>query len=881
MCAVLDEMIEWSTKIKQWQSDALRRLVESGELTSEDNEELLLILKKEFAIPLAAGVIAPNAVGLDKKHSPKQEADDNEIILESMGNFENVNAISPNQKIEFSHKGVTTIYGGNASGKSGYARVLKKACRGRGKKSDILTNIYDEAAENLTGKAEFKISGIDEAIKWDVTQEPPDELAMIAVFDSDAERYIIDERNEVQYIPYGLDVFTKLGNLYDEMKQKLNAELKNEEIENEELSNIDEKTKAGNFFHSLSSKTKIKDLEENATITSSQKAKFEKLMKTISKWDKDTSDESRKLDNENKGIKVLLEALAKIERVLIKKNVDGLKNHLDNVKKLKSDSEKIRKQILSDTILPGTGSETWQKMYEAAKQYSVKEAYKDIDFPFTDEESVCVLCQQPILGTAVDRFKHFKEYVESELQKEIEAESAKYDNIYNKFKSAEIDTDKLESTTINRIGERDKELETDINKYIELVKSFISEISDFHSTGVWEKPPSIPLLPMKKISDLTSKIQEEISSLSKPKEDKKETEMRNEFAELKALKVLSDNKEELSGHILALKHNQLIGNAIKSTNTNPITRMHGTLTQKYVTDELTEVLKAELDAIGVDNRLLFLDRDSKKGATTHKLKLASKWYKKHISRVLSEGEMKSAAIASFLAEIEHFGHTSGIIFDDPVNSLDHEWTSSVAERLVKEGSKRQVIIFTHDIVFLDALRFESMTQNIDMKISYITTKNNEKGIIDDDGKPWVKTATKKQLNFIESRLQEAKTLKENGEKENSNSVLRDCISLLRTCCESIIEIDLLGGVVTRYSPNVETKRLNAVSIDDEDIKTIYIEMTLDSEPLHSSPKMKDKALPTFEKVQERIASLRSYIKKLHDRSDETQKRRKKFTKLPE
>ena len=32
---------------------------------------------------------------------------------------------------------------------------------------------------------------------------------------------------------------------------------------------------------------------------------------------------------------------------------------------------------------------------------------------------------------------------------------------------------------------------------------------------------------------------------------------------------------------------------------------------------------------------------------------------------------------------------SGIVFDDPVSSLDHEWRDKVACRLVEEAEKRQ------------------------------------------------------------------------------------------------------------------------------------------------------------------------------------------------
>jgi wobble nucleotide-excising tRNase len=70
---------------------------------------------------------------------------------------------------------------------------------------------------------------------------------------------------------------------------------------------------------------------------------------------------------------------------------------------------------------------------------------------------------------------------------------------------------------------------------------------------------------------------------------------------------------------------------------------------------------------------------------------------------LSEGEKTCVALAAFLTELATAQHASALVFDDPVSSLDHRWRSSVAKRLVDEAKKRQVIVFTHDLVFVNDL----------------------------------------------------------------------------------------------------------------------------------------------------------------------------------
>ncbi|MGA4814767.1 hypothetical protein ACPA9J_02630 [Pseudomonas aeruginosa] len=49
------------------------------------------------------------------------------------------------------------------------------------------------------------------------------------------------------------------------------------------------------------------------------------------------------------------------------------------------------------------------------------------------------------------------------------------------------------------------------------------------------------------------------------------------------------------------------------------------------------------------------------------------------------------------------GSCLGVVFDDPVTSMDHVRKEAIAQRLVDEAAKRQVIVFTHDILFTNYL----------------------------------------------------------------------------------------------------------------------------------------------------------------------------------
>ena len=97
--------------------------VDFGELTA---------LCKDNALPgnpLAEGHISARQTGAPA------------VSLKSMRGVQNVNALVEDQSLTFIPKGVTIIYGDNGAGKSGYVRVLKRACRARtakGKEEPIL-----------------------------------------------------------------------------------------------------------------------------------------------------------------------------------------------------------------------------------------------------------------------------------------------------------------------------------------------------------------------------------------------------------------------------------------------------------------------------------------------------------------------------------------------------------------------------------------------------------------------------------------------------------------------------------------------------------------------------------------------------------------------
>jgi len=128
---IYDEVLAWSSeKLPPWRQDVLRRLVTTGEITSADIDEIYELAKLHHRINTAADPV-PRPIPFDASHFPAEPQAEKRVTLSSLRSLTNIGKIPADQVLTFQADGLTIVYGGNGVGKSGYARILKQACRAR------------------------------------------------------------------------------------------------------------------------------------------------------------------------------------------------------------------------------------------------------------------------------------------------------------------------------------------------------------------------------------------------------------------------------------------------------------------------------------------------------------------------------------------------------------------------------------------------------------------------------------------------------------------------------------------------------------------------------------------------------------------------------
>ncbi|HPE70738.1 MAG TPA: ATP-binding protein [Candidatus Competibacter sp.] len=280
---VLETILEWSADRPLWQRDALRRIIVSGSLTDADIGELVDLCKQGKGAPVGE----LRAVPLEKIHLPANPGQTAAVSLLSIADVTGVNNLAAGQTLGFEPNGITIIYGDNGAGKSGYARILKRACRAR-HAGIIESNVYaDQPPKRVGANIAYGVGGVPQPVQqWQNDASPHATLSAVSVFDSDCASVHVRQKNEVAFRPFGLDVPDELAAACQAVKNALAVEQKQlEEVRNPIFAAPTWKTTTavGKALAALNADTDIKKLETLAVLSADESARLERLREDLSK----------------------------------------------------------------------------------------------------------------------------------------------------------------------------------------------------------------------------------------------------------------------------------------------------------------------------------------------------------------------------------------------------------------------------------------------------------------------------------------------------------------------------------------------------------------------------------------------------------------------
>src|SRR5690554_1438494 len=500
---LLNQILKWTESLQSWQRDACRRLFQQESALNEtDLSELYALLKKDCGIESDDALLP---IPLAKEHLPAELAPGEQVTLVALRNLQNVNQIPSDRILTFSEAGITVIYGGNGSGKSGYARVMKRACRARDQSEPVHPNANDPTASKRvpTAKFDVKVMGVSHEVDWARDTTSPDQLSSISVFDSKCARSYITAEQDVAYLPYGLDIIESLANrVLPKLSEMLESEINGIDVSKLPFEHLLGDTEVGRVIENLSIKSNTETITSLGTITEGDIKRIAELENALKEGNPLAKAEESKRSMMR--LKAFADKLAKPLVWISSEAVEKLQK-INDEKISAEDAEKKAADALcfGEELLPGTGEPVWKLLFDAARRYSTEVAYPGEEFPQSAEGKVCPLCQENLPESGANRLKRFDEYIQNDVAKAAEAARNKVEIAKAKIKAAD-----LMIAADDALGEELKVLDGSILQVISDFQASIDARREFMlqclETLKWAEVPALNVSPRARIRQLAA-----------------------------------------------------------------------------------------------------------------------------------------------------------------------------------------------------------------------------------------------------------------------------------------------------------------------------------------------------------------------------------------
>ena len=758
------------------------------------------------------------------------------VQITSIKNLHNVNALAEGQSLPIAPTGLTIIYGENGAGKSGYSRVLKKVCRARDQAEVILPDARKLREKSAAPEATFDaiVDGAPTSLVWNGGVTSPEQLSEISIFDSHCARAYLDNDGDFAYVPYGLDILEGLVKACGAVKRMAIAEKSANKVNLEPFALLSKtNTKTGRLLASLSAATNLKEIEDLANVTPQDLERLAILNKTLAEADPKQKAQGLRLRASR--FNGLAERIASALAVVNDSKIQALRDLIEKSNRAKHAAELASKQFKNTPgLLPGTGSELWQDLFEAARKFSAT-AHAGHAFPSLPEDSACPLCQNTLGAEGITKLASFDAFIQQEAEKAAKAAKSTAAAAYLAIKDASIDL-----SIDDALG---KELADAFPESSEMFASLQTAIQKRRAAAMiaaggairWDDIATLPADPSFMLINMARALGIEAQALEESMDEKVKATQVAEQVELDARAKLAEIKAWALEAVEKLVLNAKLEACATAIVTTGISQKSTRLSNEMATQDVADALNAELRALNVHELQVVMKAETVGGKVQYKLAMQLPGGGRP-SAILSEGEQRAIAIASFLAEVELGKGLGGIVFDDPVSSLDHRRRSHVATRLAEEAKHRQVIIFTHDIYFLCILQQEAAQAGCAESTQCIGRGQAGFGV-QASRIPFDTLSTSKRVKVLRNMCDEVLRVHKTGDEVEATRLSREAYSHLRMAWERAVEEILFQSVITRFTEGVSTQRLKSVIVEDSDYDAIDEGMTKSSKFSGHDPAM--------------------------------------------
>jgi hypothetical protein len=786
----LSLLVEWANGQDRWIRNLVAQVVETRRLSDERVSALYELLLREKGLAEGDPVNVP-ALSSTVAATPTGTT----IRLVSLRHIENVNALAPNQEIEF-HPRLTICFGENASGKTGYVRILKRAAAVR-TAEPVLPNIHGGVGGRPRARIKVLEGEEERLIEWQGEQgvEP---LTRIDVFDAGAAVVHLAEDLSYSYTPADLSLFHLVADGIERVQAKLQAAGETRQPRaNPFVNRFPRESRLYTKIEGLGASTDLAELETLAQVSKEEEAEVPGLREKVEAL---RSGSVRAQIERAQREHAILARVLEVARIIVGFDRDAYRGAVAALRTAHADHERATREALSGEDVPGILGAAWKDFVEAAEGY-IRHIGLD---PYPAHGQACVYCRQPLSDRGVALLRKYRDYCNDALRQAVEGAGERLRTLSAPVRDLRLD-----------------ELKRDVESLVEALEDptrpppvlAVAQEVVRHARALQaaltaeEDCPAMPRGLEGALLTLRTAVESAettVTDLRKQGEERTRAlaDAQGRLRELEARLTLRDLIPAIRDHVEAARWADRAGSYLR-----PFQGIKKSLTETSKRAS-AEVLNRDFErSFGEECQALraprvSLDFPGREGEARRRKLLTPEH---GLGEILSEGEQKVIALADFLAEASLKPDKSPIIMDDPVTSLDHKRLKHVVDRLVELSRERQVIVFTHDIWFAAELLARFEHQPNECSFYDVTAEGGRIGAVAKGSHPRTDTFNDRKKR-IQKFIDEAR--KTSGEPHQA--LIEKGYEELRGACEVVVEKDILRGVTERYRPNVRMTVLDQI-----------------------------------------------------------------------
>jgi ABC-type dipeptide/oligopeptide/nickel transport system ATPase subunit len=789
-------IFNWSQGLPDWQRGLMRKLCD-GPLNEEGRAQVLAVLCGEEG--------APELPPLQLANLPADEAEHGRVELREIRNLRNVNRLAGDQVLRFG-PGLNIVFGENGAGKSGYGRLCRRVCRAA-EVGEVLHDVFDPGMAEAPQTAELvlAVDGEEQVLEVDLNAEAPRILSAMTAFDASCADVHISKSNAIEHTPRPLRLLKELADAQDQLAAEL-------------AQRITERRETMPPLPGQLSEEEARSFERLSEAELEEMAELERAAATIA------ADRSEALERAARkraaAVKKLAAELQSAWDRLDDRALAEIAELRERLSRATAAVDQLAAEAFSDQPQPGTGSEAWRQMWEAARRFV--EA-GDGEFPSADDDATCPVCQQRLDGEAHERMHRFEAFVSGELREQVRL----VDLVLTERLEGLPDLAQILHGAEVAVAAGGEHLQATVDAALEALADRLAI-----ATGQAEPHPgrALDLAPLRDFVAVQVAEAEGFAVL-RNREERERIEGR--LRELHTRREIEDALGDVREHLAALAEISAWEDARAQLSTRRISQRIGELSRLAITGRLQEALAREIEELDPIADRVELKPSASKGKPSVRFELRSEG-RERVAKVLSTGEQTALATAFFLAELRVGNERSAIILDDPISSLDHQRREHLAVRLAEEAQERQVVVLTHDLVFVAYLLEHAEALDVDLQAQALVRADGEVGVVSGD-LPWQARSPMERLRALRHELKSELRPLYKGRDTRYERRAQQWLLDLRRGYERLIEIYLLNGVVERQALPIRVQKLHGIRWTPELAEEIDVAMREVSGGAHQEP----------------------------------------------